>query len=310
MENLKSRARVAAVFTVLYFLIFYVLVGWRPLHTYLLILVLSLALAHRYTMYALLAWSGFLGWTLLYDAMSIMPNHEVNSVHIKDLYDLEVLLFGIYESGTKISLCEWVVSRYNAFLSFILGFSYLLWMPAPMLYAFYLIFAKKSAISYFSVAYFLTNVIGVLFYYLIPAAPPWYYLNHGPEVDLLVPGSAAGLAEFDKIIGLDIFQGIYSNNSNIFGAIPSLHAAYPLLCLFIARKFQHRGWMFFFGAMSIGTWIAAVYTQHHYVIDVLCGVICAFMALYLMRYLSTLSGWKKVDDWYRGFLFIPSEVKA
>ena len=34
------------------------------------------------------------------------------------------------------------------------------------------------------------------------------------------------------------------------------------------------------------------------------------MALYLMRYLSTLSGWKKVDDWYRGFLFIPSEVKA
>ncbi len=310
MENLKSRAGVAAVFAVGYFLVFYGLVGWRSLHTYLLLLVLALALSHRYTMYVLLAWSGFLGWTLLYDAMSIMPNHEVSSVHIKDLYDLEVQLFGIYESGTKISLCEWIVPRYNAFLSFILGFSYLLWMPAPMTYGLYLIFRGRKDIPFYAAAYFLTNVIGVLFYYLIPAAPPWYFLHHGAEVDLTVLGSAAGLAEFDKIVGLDIFQGIYSNNSNIFGAIPSLHAAYPLVCLLVARRIGHRGWVVFFGLMSLGTWLAAVYTQHHYVIDVICGIVCALGAYGLMSFLSKSSAWKKVEEWYHGYLYMPEEIRA
>ena len=261
-------------------------------------------------MYVLLAWSGFLGWTLLYDAMSIMPNYEVNNVHIKDLYDLEVKFFGIYESGVKVSLCEWIVPRYNSFLSFILGFSYLLWMPAPMAFGIFLIFRNRSAISFYASAYFLTNVIGVLFYYLIPAAPPWYFLHHGAEVDLLVPGSAAGLAEFDKIIGIPIFQGIYSNNSNIFGAIPSLHAAYPLLCLLVARKIGQKGWVIFFGLMSLGTWIAAVYTQHHYVIDVICGIVCALVAYYLMSYLSTFSGWKKIEEWYGGYLYRPAEIRA
>lgn len=317
MEEWKSRVKIAGVYAFGYLLFFGGLVGWRDQHLYLLLLVVALIVAHRFSFYLLLALSGLLGWTMLFDAMTILPNYEVNSVHIKDLYDLEVSLFGVQEHlpngelGGKISLCEWVVTKYNDFLSFTLGFSYLLWVPGPAAYGIYLIFGqRRSKIGFFTNAYFLTNVIGVMFYYLIPAAPPWYYLSHGPEVDLSISGSAAGLAEFDRIVGIDIFTSIYENNSNVFGAIPSLHAAYPLLCLLVAQRNRHTGWAIFFALMSVGTWLAAVYTQHHYVIDVLCGIICAVVAYYLMIYFSTTSWWQRIERWYNIQLHVDQKATA
>ena len=267
-------------------------------HTLFLLLVSVLCLAHKYGYYLVLAWTGFAGWTMLYDAMTFLPNYEVNTVHIKDLYDLEVSLFGIEEGGRIVSLCEWFQPRLNDFLSLFFGASYLMWMPAPMVFAVYLLWKDKPAVAHFAYAYLLANVIGIAVYYLYPAAPPWYYLAYGDVLDTTIIGSEALLSEFDRLIGIDVFHGIYSKGTNVFGAIPSLHSTYPLLCLLFAIKYKHKGFVIFFSIMAIGTWIGAVYSQHHYVIDVLLGILCALLSYGIMSQVVKTQVFKKLDDWY------------
>lgn len=298
MEVLRDRLKFTAIFSIVYFLMFYLFVGWRSDHLYFLLLVSVLCLGHKYGYWVVLAWTGFAGWTMLYDAMTFLPNHEVNEVHIKDLYDLEVSLFGVMDGGRLVSLCEWFEPRLNTFMTLFCGGSYLLWMPAPMLFALYLLWKDKPAVAQFAYAYLLANIIGIIVYYIYPAAPPWYYFQYGDVLDTSVLGSEALLSEFDRLVGMDIFYGIYSKGTNAFGAIPSLHSTYPLLCLLFAIKFKHKGFIIFFSIMAIGTWVGAVYSQHHYVIDVLLGILCALLSFGLMQQFSKTNVFKKIDDWY------------
>ncbi len=298
MGDLTNRLKFTAVFAIAYFLFFFFFVGWRLDHTLFLLLVSVLCLSHKYGYYLVLAWTGFAGWTMLYDAMTFLPNYKVSTVHIKDLYDLEVSLFGIEDGGRIVSLCEWFQPRLNDVLSLFCGTSYLLWMPAPMIFAVYLLWKDKPAVAQFAYAYLLANMIGIAVYYLYPAAPPWYYLAHGDVLDTTVMGSEALLSEFDRLIGIDVFRGIYSKGTNVFGAIPSLHSTYPLLCLLFAIKYRHKGFAIFFTIMAIGTWIGAVYSQHHYVIDVLLGILCALLSFGIMSQVAKTQVFKKLDDWY------------
>ena len=75
------------------------------------------------------------------------------------------------------------------------------------------------------------------------------------------------------------FQAIYSRSSNVFGALPSLHAAYPFLVWITSLKvFPRAHWLFL--GLSLLTGFAAVYLCHHYVIDVLLGLAYATIAYF------------------------------
>ena len=297
-EGLKERLIFSSIFTILFLLIFYVLVGWRSDHTALLSVIIGFSLIHKYGFQIVLALAGFIGFITLYDAMTFLPNYEVNAIHVKDLYDLEVKYFGVMLDGQKVSFCEWFEPRMTDFQSFIYGFSYLLWVPGPMAFALFLLWKNKPGVVEFTYAYLITNIIGIIIYYIYPAAPPWYYLNHGPVADTTIIGSEAYLSEFDRIIGTPIFNGIYAKGTNVFGAIPSLHAAYPLLGFLFAYRHKHKPFVIFFVFMAIGTWIGAVYTWHHYIIDVLLGMICAVGAYAIMMQLVKTEKFQKFSQFY------------
>ena len=82
--------------------------------------------------------------------------------------------------------------------------------------------------------FLLVNLIGFAGYYIHPAAPPWYAINYGFEAILNTPGNTAALGRFDELVGLPIFDSLYSRNSNVFAAIPSLHAAYMVVAFYYA----------------------------------------------------------------------------
>ena len=303
MNHIKRRIAFAIVFTALYLLLFYGLVGWKPDHLVLLLIILGFTLIHDYTFRVVLALSGFIGFIILYDAMTFMPNYSVNDVHIKDLYDLEVQLFGVYDNGLKVSLCEWFEPRMTDFQSFIYGFSYLLWVPGPMIFALFLMLRDKDGVLEWAFIYLLTNVLGIIVYYLFPAAPPWYFLEYGNVLDTNIMGSEAYLSEFDRITGTTIFNSIYAKGGNVFGAIPSLHSAYPLIGLLIARRRQHKSFMIFFIFMAIGTWIGAIYSWHHYLIDVLLGILCAYLAYLIASKFYESIYFRKFKKHFDSFLY-------
>ena len=56
-----------------------------------------------------------------------------------------------------------------------------------------------------------------------PAEPP---TGDGPA-DLAALPSPAGTARFDALLGIHYFASFYARNTNVFGAMPSLHASYP-----------------------------------------------------------------------------------
>ena len=103
-----------------------------------------------------------------------------------------------------------------------------------------------------------------------------------------VQGNCAGLARFDELIGYPLFEGIYNKNANVLAAMPSLHATYPLIVLFYSIKKQLTWANFIFAIFTLGIWFSAVYSGHHYIIDVLVGVVMALIVLFLFEKVITI----------------------
>jgi hypothetical protein len=136
---------------------------------------------------------------------------------------------------------------------------------------------------HFSLAFLVVNLLGFVMYYLYPAAPPWYVQGFGFGFQPLTSGNTAGLAKFDAFFGISLFESIYAKGSNVFAAMPSLHSAYPVVVLYFGLT-NKLGWVnVLFAMVTAGIWFAAVYTSHHYVLDVGAGVVCAAAGITLFE---------------------------
>ncbi len=130
-------------------------------------------------------------------------------------------------------------------------------------------------------------MIGFVIYYLYPAAPPWYSQQYGFEFIANTRGNTAGLSRFDAFFNVGIFKSIYEKSSNVFAAMPSLHSSYPLIALYYAvRSKINAGLATVIGITMPGIWFAAVYTSHHYVLDVLAGIACAITGIIIVNLIS------------------------
>lgn len=222
---------------------------------------------------ALLPWLLF---AVCYDSMRLYPNYKVNPIDVQPLYEAERSLFGIATAeGTKIIPGEWFSLHNCSVADFMAGIFYLCWVPVPLAFAIYLYLkGKREMYLRFSFAFLFVNLVGFAGYYIHPAAPPWYALNYGFTPVLNTPGNVAGLGRFDALTGLNIFHSIYGKNANVFAAVPSLHAAYMLVTTIYAMwSRESKTTIAIFAFICLGIWWTAVYTTHHYIIDVMLGIL-------------------------------------
>jgi membrane-associated phospholipid phosphatase len=231
----------------------------------------------------ILAFAIYIVYWIIFDSMKLFPNYRFTEVNIENLYDLEKSIFGFLYSGKIVTPNEYFVLNHNTFLDVLSAFFYLSWVPAPLIFSFYLFKKYPSQFLRFALAFFLTNIIGFILYYIYPAAPPWYVELHGFELDENTKSYAAGLIRFDLLSGTQLFQNMYSKGSNVFAAMPSLHAAYPVIAFYYSYKFRHRIFSVVFFVFIIGIWFAAVYLTHHYILDVIAGLLCAVFSMFLFE---------------------------
>ena len=65
--------------------------------------------------------------------------------------------------------------------------------------------------------------------------------------------------------------------------MPSLHSSYPLIVVYFGLR-KKLGWAnIIFAIVTVGIWFAAVYTSHHYVLDVLAGITCAIAGIFIFQ---------------------------
>lgn len=244
----------------------------------------------------------FLAWAVIYDSLGALPGYSFATVHIQDLYEAEKALFGVSLNGTVVTPNEYFAQHLNTISDFFSGIFYLMWMPFPIAIGIYLSDSQPKHLMYYSFCFLFCNMIGLIGYYGFPAAPPWYVYEYGFEFIQDAPGSASFLTRFDELIGLPIFEGIYGKNGNIFGAIPSLHSAYPVITLYYMKKYNYTKLSIISFVYMIGTWYGAVYSMQHYFIDVLLGIFCAIFAIAICEKIIYKSRFTAILDHLASYL--------
>lgn len=262
-------------------------VGFRTEHLWIALLLAALFFASRLTRRMVVALLPFIVFGIYYDWMNIVHNYEVNPVDIEGIYNAEKSLFGIAAAdGTVVTPNEFFAVHTCKAMDFMGGFFYLCWVPVPILFGLYLYFnGQVKSYLHFALVFLLVNFIGFAGYYIHPAAPPWYAAKYGFEFLLGTPGDVAGLGAFDSMTGLGIFNGLYGRNANVFAAVPSLHSAYTLVAFIYSLRSRSPWWMrVALAVITVGIWFTAVYTSHHYIIDVTLGIACALVGFALFEF--------------------------
>lgn len=231
----------------------------------------------------ILGFSIFIVYWIIFDYMKAFPNYHYNEVAMSELYNTEKSLFGINYNGTILTPNEYLLLKANNTTDIFAGLFYLCWIPVPLGFATYLFFKNREQFLYFSLTFVVVNLLGFVVYYSYPAAPPWYIQAHGFTFHPLTPGNTAGLARFDKYFNVTIFKDIYSKGSNVFAAMPSLHSSYPVIVVYYGLKNKLGSLNIFFITVTVGIWFTAVYASHHYVLDVLAGILTASLGILLFN---------------------------
>ena len=240
-----------------------------------------------------------------YDWMRVCPNYEVNPIDVAGLYNLEKAWFGVVDKGVLMTPCEYFFIHNWATADILAGIFYLCWVPVPIAFGIWLYLTKSRRIYLrFAIVFLLVNLIGFAGYYIHPAAPPWYVMNYGFEPILNTPGNVAGLGRFDELTGLTLFNSIYGRNANVFAAVPSLHAAYMVVALAYAIIRRCKWYVItLFSIIMTGIWATAIYSGHHYIIDVLLGILCALLGIFIFEVgLMKLPGFKRFFDRYYRYI--------
>src|ERR1700743_1056445 len=272
--NLKSVITVSLL-SVGYILLSTFLVGYKSDQLTLVAIVNVLFYASSISRKFIIGFAIFIFYWIIFDYMKAFPNYDYNTVHIADLYGFEKHLFGINLNGKIVTPNEYLAIKGTTFLNIVTGLFYLCWIPVPLSFAAYLFFKNKRQFLYFALTFLLVNLLGFVVYYLYPAAPPWYVQQHGFVFQPLKLASTGGLAKFDAYFHIELFKSIYAKGSNVFAAMPSLHSAYPVIVVYYAFKNRLGFVKYVFALVMIGIWFTAVYASHHFVLDVLAGILTA-----------------------------------
>jgi inositol phosphorylceramide synthase catalytic subunit len=242
----------------------------------------------------LLAWSGPRGrrftqlclplWLVgvSYDSLRLMSGWK-GPVRVDELYGAELSWFGISWDGRSHIPSDYFLEHTSPVLDLLCGAAYIGYLLEPILFFLYFTIADGERAKRLVWGFLVLNVLGITTYLLYPAAPPWYVQRYGlGPARLDVPPSPAGAVRFDALTGIGLFSSFYARNPNVFGAMPSLHAAYPVLVLGTVAG-MGAFWVAGCSLFALLVAFSAVYLRHHYVWDVLVGWLYAVVATLAVR---------------------------
>jgi membrane-associated phospholipid phosphatase len=141
------------------------------------------------------------------------------------------------------------------------------------------------------------TLITLATYVMYPAAPPWMAALNGhlPDVDRVIQASL-------RVMGGQTVNTAFEKGaaySNPVAAVPSLHAAIPMLIMLFFWA-ASRWWVRIgLAAYALAMGLTLVYSGEHYVVDVLLGWAYAAISVYAVR-----------SGWIRRLRRTPTEAQA
>lgn len=148
---------------------------------------------------------------------------------------------------------------------------------APVLLGFYLWWARlRDGFTQLMFGLLTVSILAEITFVLAPTAPPWLAAQQGllPPVDHVIK---QGLYDLNLTAAASFYGD--ADAYNIVAAIPSLHAAWPVIGLLVALRWGLPRWIVGLqAAQLVGVVFAIVYTGEHYLVDALAGGAYAVVA--------------------------------
>lgn len=148
---------------------------------------------------------------------------------------------------------------------------------APILFAFYVWWrGRRDAFTELMFGLLAVSILAEITFVLAPTAPPWMAAQHGfiPPVHHVFKQTLADLhlGQASSFVG-------DPKNYNTVAAMPSLHAAWPIVCFLVARRCGLPRWVRIAVAVQFaGVLFSIVYMGDHYVSDAIVGALYAVAA--------------------------------
>ncbi|QCK86183.1 inositol phosphorylceramide synthase [Phreatobacter aquaticus] len=198
-----------------------------------------------------------------------------------ELRQIELTLFSV---GPDTTLSDFFQVHNAAVFDLYFAIPYAAFLYVIAAYAAVLYFRDRPRMELLLWSFAIVHLIAFAIWMVMPAAPPWYIRMHGCAIDMSALPSAGRLLRVDELLGIGYFRAFYSRTANIFGAMPSLHCAMPILTLLVAwpkATWRTRPIHLVYAASMV---VASIYLDHHWLLDGLAGMVAAAIAV-------TLAGW-------------------
>jgi membrane-associated phospholipid phosphatase len=153
----------------------------------------------------------------------------------------------------------------------ILVWAHWLWFLVPHSALAYLRFRRPERFPRAAVLTYAVFDVGLIGYWALPTAPPWYAALHG-RIDGEGPALRRMMAEHGQAFWKDAWGPIYHFlGGNPLAAMPSLHFATSVMAAqLLAESGPGAGVIGWTYALTLG--FALVYLGEHYVVDLLAGL--------------------------------------
>jgi hypothetical protein len=217
---------------------------------------------------------GLLG--IVYDTMRWVRDIGVTpqTVHVCDLRAIDMQIASTTMNGQRVTVHDWLQAHHSTVLDVICAIPYGTFIYVAVAFAIFLYVKDFPRMRLFGWSFLLLNLVGFVTYHLYPAAPPWYFHAHGCAVNLATPSSEGpNLARVDAMLGFRYFHAFYGRSSDVFGAVPSLHVGYPFLIVLFGWPVMGALGRTFAALFLVTMCTAAVYLDHHWIIDVIVGLL-------------------------------------
>ena len=219
-----------------------------------------------------------LGWDLVryLRPLFVLPGRVLSC----ELRNLDSLFY--FNNGRTIG--ETFAARATPVLDLICAVPYTIFVYLVLLYAGYLFFRDRPLLRVYLWAFAIANYISFVCWLLLPAAPPWYVHAHGCAVDLATLPNPAGLGRIDELLQIHYYRDFYARAATPFGAMPSMHCAYPIIGLVSAwRSASTPARLLHLGYTALMAF-AAMYLDHHWLVDVIAGWATGVAGVFLARW--------------------------
>jgi membrane-associated phospholipid phosphatase len=267
----------------------------RVYHYFMLLAIPAALLAAERGRRFFLDWMPLFAFWLGYDRLRLVQPYLLSRVAVDMPFKIEGWIFGWWFAGEAPphALRVWLASHAGDFfaaaislLAQLLYLSHIFIFPALMLFWWFKsewFQGNRENFTRYVKAFTVLHALAILCYLLMPVAPPWWvslYGNAQPSAELL--------AQVDMAAAMDgaIVQRMIGAAPMWFGAVPSLHGAYPVLFFLLAWR-QRNHWLLtliaIYGAMM---WAATVVLNQHYIIDLLAGAAAALTAYGLVLWFA------------------------